>query len=57
MDGKKQKARAAVIREMMFLGFDSLGEYRGEILNNAANSVASNYEEYMEIWNYLQCAF
>lgn len=57
MEEKKQKARAAVIREMMFLGFDGLGEQRGEILNDVANSVADTYEEYMEIWNYLQCTF
>lgn len=57
MEEKKQKARAAVIREMMFLGFDCLGDRRGEIINDAANSVADTYEEYMEIWNYLQCAF
>lgn len=57
MEEKKQRARASVIREMMFLGFDGLGEHRGEILNDAANSVAENYDEYMEIWNYLQCVF
>lgn len=57
MEEKKQRARAAVIREMMFLGFDGLGEQRGEIFNDAANSVSDNYDEYMEIWNYLQLNF
>jgi hypothetical protein len=57
MEEKKKRARAAVIREMMFLDFDGLGEHRGEILNDAANSVADSYDEYMEIWNYLQCVF
>jgi hypothetical protein len=57
MEEKKQRARAAVIREMMFLGLYVLGELRGEILNDAANSVSDSYEEYMEIWNYLQCVF
>ena len=55
MEEKKKKARDAVIRELAFLSFDGFGEQRGEIINDAANSVADNYEEYMEIWNYLQC--
>lgn len=57
MEEKKQRARAAVIRAMMFCGFDGLGEQRSEILNDAANSVSDSYDEYMEIWNYLQCEF
>jgi hypothetical protein len=57
MEEKKQKARAAVIRELEFAGIDGFRDHRGEIINDAANSVADTYEEYMEIWNYLQCTF
>lgn len=57
MDEKKQKARDAVIRELMFVGFEGFGEYRSEVFNDVAKSVANNHEEYMDILNYLQCTF
>ena len=50
---KKAKAKAAYIRQLMFISPSDLAKYRKEIINDIANSIAGNYDEYMELWCYL----
>ena len=47
---KKVKAKAAYIRQLMFISPSDLAKYRSGIINDIANSIAENYEEYMELW-------
>lgn len=50
---KKAKAKAAYIRQLMFIGPSDLARYRSEIIDDIANSIADNYEEYIELRCYL----
>lgn len=57
MKEKFEKARQCMIRQLMFISPSEFGDMRGTVINDIANSLADSYEEYMNIWNYLQCNF
>lgn len=57
MEDKLNRAREAVLKAQDSCDNAGWKSHSDDIINDIANSLADNFEEYLKIWNYLQCTF